>query len=195
MRPTACFSRWSTAAIWSSVSGFLGQFSSEKVASFDFWPYDEPVYVASNSLKSVPDELEGKAQVMTGELPSMMYQLEYKDIGVVNVDDGLLNEITVTTLPVILGQGISLFGHSDGEVQLKLEGSEVLLNQLEKHAKRSQWPKKFTAVIPEVSGSIFVPFSSIHPTPPPSLEHLFQPSSHLPMESASALPPGISLPL
>lgn len=43
-----------------------------------------------------------------------------------------LDDITVTTLPVILGQGISLFERPGGKRKLQLDRSEVLLNQLVK---------------------------------------------------------------
>ncbi|MFL0810000.1 MAG: dihydrofolate reductase family protein [Agarilytica sp.] len=120
----------------------MGKNTFEKVASFGFWPYDKPVYVASNTLKHLPVELEGKAHILSGDLPSMLSQLEDKGISVVYIDGGLLiqsalkhdflNEITVTTLPVILGQGISLFGLSSDALKLQLKSSEVLLNQLVK---------------------------------------------------------------
>jgi len=43
-----------------------------------------------------------------------------------------LDDITVATLPVILGQGISLFERPGDKRKLQLDRSEVLLNQLVK---------------------------------------------------------------
>jgi len=121
----------------------MGRNTFEKVLSFGFWPYDKPVYVASNSLKGIPADLEGKAFLISGTLAEMLAVL-VDEKGVQNLyldggkliqsalSQGLLNEMTVTTLPVILGQGISLFGAKGPKKKLQLDRSEVLLDQLVK---------------------------------------------------------------
>ncbi|TKF02896.1 dihydrofolate reductase [Vibrio alginolyticus] len=131
------------SAFMSSVDALLmGKNTYQKVASFGFWPYNKPVYVASNSLLSIDQELTDKAQLLTGSLPEMLSKLQSEGIDTVYIDGGmliqnaielsLLNEITVTTIPVILGKGIPLFGASSKKTKLKFEASEILLNQLVK---------------------------------------------------------------
>ena len=131
------------AEFMSSIDALLiGRNTYEKVASFEVWPYDKFVYVASNSLSHVEKELSEKVKILTGSLPNMLSKLESDGIKKVYIDGGkliqnavelgLLNEITVTTIPIILGDGIPLFGLSGRQTKLKLEKSEVLLNQLVK---------------------------------------------------------------
>ncbi|UXI03900.1 dihydrofolate reductase family protein [Photobacterium sp. TY1-4] len=115
------------AEFMSTVDALLmGKHTFEKVASFGFWPYDKPVYVASNSLTSLPEELEDKVTIVSGSLSDMLAQLESRNVRSVYVDGGqliqsalrhgVLREITVTTMPVILGDGISLFGPLESKV-------------------------------------------------------------------------------
>ncbi|MGF1767103.1 dihydrofolate reductase family protein [Enterovibrio makurazakiensis] len=131
------------AEFMDSVDALLmGRNTFEKVLSFGMWPYNKPVYVASNSLLEVPEELACKAHIISGELQSMLSQMQQQGINTVYLDggklfqsalrSGVLNEMTITSVPVALGQGISLFGDLENQVQLKLESSEVLLNQLVK---------------------------------------------------------------
>ncbi|EOB4247431.1 dihydrofolate reductase family protein, partial [Vibrio metschnikovii] len=44
----------------------------------------------------------------------------------------VLDELTITTMPILLGSGIKLFGDLDNQVALELVHSEVLLNQMVK---------------------------------------------------------------
>lgn len=120
----------------------MGKHTFEKVASFGFWPYDKPVYVASNSLISLPEDLRDKASIVSGSLPDMLAHLESDNVRSVYIDGGqliqsairhgVLRELTVTTMPVILGAGIPLFGPFASNVKLSLLGSEVLVGQMVK---------------------------------------------------------------
>ena len=45
----------------------MGRKTFEKVCSFDCpWPYPKPVFVLSNSLSSLPEEYDGKAELTNG---------------------------------------------------------------------------------------------------------------------------------
>jgi dihydrofolate reductase len=44
--------------------------------------------------------------------------------------EDLIDEIIVSTLPVILGGGIPFFGPLSKKVKLRLESSEVIVNQM-----------------------------------------------------------------
>ena len=118
----------------------MGRNTFEKVASFDFWPYKKPVYVVSKKLSTISDRLAGKAFLIKGKPKEIISTLNAKALCNLYIDGGLLiqsflkenliDEIIVSTLPVILGGGIPLFGTLSNKIKLKLESSEVLINQL-----------------------------------------------------------------
>ncbi|WP_338155261.1 dihydrofolate reductase family protein [Vibrio metschnikovii] len=120
----------------------MGRNTFEKVASFGFWPYKKRVYVASSSLQSIPDEFADKASLISGSVAVMLDKISSQGIESVYIDGGLLiqsalranvlDELTITTMPILLGSGIKLFGDLENQVALELVHSEVLLNQMVK---------------------------------------------------------------
>ena len=120
----------------------MGRNTFEKVLSFGMWTYEKPVFVASSSLPSLPSSVEGKAFLLKGVPKDMVTTLHEKGYKNLYIDGGaviqsflnedLIDELIVTTVPVLLGEGIPLFGSLPRQAKLKLIGSEVLLNQLVK---------------------------------------------------------------
>lgn len=120
----------------------MGKNTFEKVSSLGMWPYKKPVFVASNSLTTLPPSVDGKAFLIKGT-PNEMFQILNKN-GFTNLyidggsliqsflKEGLIDKIIVTTVPILLGEGISLFGNLPERVKLKFVDSEVLINQLVK---------------------------------------------------------------
>ena len=99
----------------------MGRKTFEKVCSFDCdWPYSKPVFVLSNSMKSIPEGYEVKAEPIKGSLPEVIeaiYQKGYKRLyidGGVTVQsflkEDLIDEMIITIIPILLGGGIPLFG-------------------------------------------------------------------------------------
>jgi len=107
----------------------MGRKTYEKVLSFGQWPYGEtPVVVMSRNAISFPKELP-KEVSHSSEAPRDLFdRLSGDGIKHVYVDggatiqgflaDGLVDEITVTVIPVILGGGIPLFGPLEKDVRL-----------------------------------------------------------------------------
>lgn len=109
----------------------MGRNSYEKVRTFGAWPYENtPVIVLTSRPLDIPPELEGKVRVENcppGELVSVLEREGkrhlYIDGGKIIqsfIADGLINEITVTLIPILLGSGIPLFSTSGPEIPLKL---------------------------------------------------------------------------
>ena len=113
----------------------MGRGSFEKVLTFDAWPYSLPVLVLSARLAGtpVPEALRGKVR-FSGQAPAeAMAQLARDGIRRVYVDggrvvqsfvrEGLVEELTVTTVPVLIGAGRPLFGTLPQDLDLKLVAS------------------------------------------------------------------------
>ncbi|MBV1907881.1 MAG: dihydrofolate reductase family protein [Kangiellaceae bacterium] len=110
----------------------MGRNSFEKVVSFPTWPYhNKRVIVLSRAWDRIPDQFadlaelySGKAELLTVELQNQGVRHLYVDGGVTIqsfLQQNLLNEITITTVPILLGKGISLFGMLREDLKLKLE--------------------------------------------------------------------------
>ena len=108
----------------------LGRGSFEKVLEFD-WPYGrKPITVLSRSLSEVPENLKGSVRIDNSAPLKLLEKLEtegcqhiYLDGGLVIqsfLREGLVDDITLTIIPVLLGQGIPLFGHLESDIKLKL---------------------------------------------------------------------------
>ncbi|MEW6194265.1 MAG: dihydrofolate reductase family protein [Bacteroidota bacterium] len=118
----------------------LGRITFEKVLSFGGWHYSKPVFVLSNTLKSVGKNLENKAAVIKGDLKSVIKELHSKNYTNIYIDGGitiqnflkedLIDEMTITQIPIILGSGIPLFGELKNELRFEHVKTEVLNNAL-----------------------------------------------------------------
>ena len=93
------------------------------------WPYGNiRVVVLSNTLKNVPTNLEGKVELYSGNLKDLISQMESEGHSHAYVDGGttiqgflrlkLINEMTITRAPILLGEGIPLFGSIEQDIKL-----------------------------------------------------------------------------
>lgn len=138
------------------IDGILmGRNTYETALNFEPWPYNRPVFVLSNILESVPHELEGKAEIINGNLKDLLKRLEVRGIKNLYVDGGrtiqsflkedLIDEMIITTVPVLLGEGIPLFGHLDNDLKFRCEKVEFISEYLVKHyyrRDRIEWKNK-----------------------------------------------------
>ncbi len=113
----------------------MGRGSYEKVLTLDPWPYDRPVLVLSRQLAStpVPPALEGKVQFIDCSPTALMATLAGANVHRVYVDggqlvqsflrDGLIEDMVITTVPVLIGAGRPLFGALGQDIGLTLVSS------------------------------------------------------------------------
>ncbi|MDL2184959.1 dihydrofolate reductase family protein [Pseudomonas sp. ChxA] len=108
----------------------MGRKTLEKVVSFPEWPYEDmPVIALSHTAFELPAHLRGKVEVMAVDPTTLVAQLAERGMQHLYIDGGqtiqafleagLINELIITRIPVVLGQGISLFSQIGSEHQLQ----------------------------------------------------------------------------
>ena len=108
----------------------MGRKTYEQVLSFGKWPYRrKPVIVLSSKRIEIPDELSqtvshssGSPKVLCERLSKEGAKRLYIDGGITIqrfLADGLINVLTITVIPVILGSGIPLFSGIKKDIALK----------------------------------------------------------------------------
>lgn len=128
----------------------MGRVTFETVLAFDIdWPYQIPVYVLSNTLKNVPKHLERSAFIVNGTLKNIVEQLHEKGLHRLYIDGGttiknflkedLIDELILTTMPILLGGGATLFDELPNELEFELSHSKIYLNQVtQTHYRRKK---------------------------------------------------------
>jgi dihydrofolate reductase len=112
----------------------MGRKCMEKISSFNMtpeqWPYgDTRIVVLSNTVKEAPDNLEGRVEMYSGDIATLTSGLEKEGFYHAYIDGGttitsflnlkLINEMTITLAPVLLGAGIPLFGEIVKQITLE----------------------------------------------------------------------------
>lgn len=128
----------------------MGRTTFETVIGFDVpWPYEKPVFVLSNKLKEIPESHKDKAFLVKGTLTEILEQINGKGYKRLYIDGGttirnflkadLIDEMVLTTIPILLGGGSSLFGELPNELRFELIGTKTFLNQIiQNHYKRKK---------------------------------------------------------
>ena len=110
----------------------MGRNTFEKVLSFGQWSYGKmPVIVLSRNQLSIPSDLPNTVTHSSEQPRALLGRLSSEGVEHVYVDggatiqsfltDGLIDEITMTVIPILLGEGISLFGSLEKDINLKHE--------------------------------------------------------------------------
>jgi dihydrofolate reductase len=120
----------------------MGRNTFETILSFGEWPYNKKVFVLSNTLKIIPDRLKEKAELISGKAKEIVEDLSDKGYKNLYIDGGmviqsfleedLIDEMVITRVPIILGDGIPLFVKSGKQINFKKVKTEVLNDQLVK---------------------------------------------------------------
>jgi len=114
----------------------MGRNTFETALGFSEWPYSKPVFVLSNSMKTVPVKAKLKAELVSGNLKEIITSLHKRQLNNIYIDGGktiqsflkedLIDEMTVTTVSKIIGSGIPLFGSILKERHFKALKTELL---------------------------------------------------------------------
>jgi len=107
----------------------IGRKTFETVLTFDTWPYgDKPVFVLSTRTLA-PAPLGAVVERMSGDPAEIMSQLDARGIRHVYVDGGitiqrflqagLIQRLIITRVPVLIGDGVPLFGTLPHDIRLR----------------------------------------------------------------------------
>ena len=108
----------------------LGRNTYETVLAFSEWPYaGKRVVVLSTGSPHIPDSLSERVEIMSGSATECALRLSNDGARHVYVDGGttiqgflnagLIDELTITRLPILIGDGVPLFGKLDRDMRLK----------------------------------------------------------------------------
>ena len=128
----------------------MGRVTFEKALTFPEWPYPVPVVVLSRTPQAVavPATLQGRVRVTDARPRSVLADLAAQGVTRVYIDggrvicaflaEGLISRMILTRVPVLLGQGLPLFGHGPGDIPATLTGFQ-------------HWPNGFVQTTYQVS--------------------------------------------
>ncbi|RKF20323.1 dihydrofolate reductase [Alginatibacterium sediminis] len=112
----------------------MGRKCMQSIAAMELtaeqWPYgDTRIIVLSNTLTSAPDSLKDKVEMYSGDLKDLITQLDKDGHKHAYVDGGntiqafinlqLIDEMTITQLPILIGEGIPLFAKTNQDIKLE----------------------------------------------------------------------------
>ena len=106
----------------------IGRKTFETVLTFDAWPYGEKPVVVLSTRPLAPAQPGAVVERMSGAPADIGAQLEARGIRHIYVDGGitiqgflragLVQRLVITRVPVLIGEGIPLFGALPHDIQL-----------------------------------------------------------------------------
>lgn len=119
----------------------MGRNSFETVCGFDIeWPYTKPVFVLSNTLTEIPEKYKEHAFLVNGTLDEILSQIHEQGFYRLYIDGGitiqnflkadLIDDMIITIIPVLLGEGIPLFGELPSGLNFECIETKLFLDKL-----------------------------------------------------------------
>jgi dihydrofolate reductase len=116
----------------------MGRNTFEKVLTFGGWHYDKKVIVLTSRDLTIPPELADKVEALHLSPRELVHEMETRGAKGVYLDGGvtiqrflresLVDEMTITTIPILIGEGLPLFGNLEKDVKLELVKSVSFQN-------------------------------------------------------------------
>ncbi|MBT3209950.1 MAG: dihydrofolate reductase [Bacteroidetes bacterium] len=128
----------------------MGRKTFEAVCNFDIdWPYSKPVFVLSRSLEIIPANYENEVGLVKGSIINVVKKLNQRGYDRLYIDGGStiqsflkedhIDELIITTIPILLGGGATLFSELPDKLEFKHVESKVFLGDIvQNHYKRKR---------------------------------------------------------
>ncbi|MBK7058830.1 MAG: dihydrofolate reductase [Leptospiraceae bacterium] len=107
----------------------MGRNTYEKVLSFPEWPYEKQVIVLSKTLRDTPEKIQSRVELFNGSVDELVVRLTNSNHSHIYVDGGktiqsflekgYISDLTLTRIPILLGDGLPLFGALPKELKLR----------------------------------------------------------------------------
>lgn len=107
----------------------MGRNTYEKVLSFPEWPYEKQVIVLSKTLKDIPEKIQNRVEHFYGSVDDLFKRLTKSNHSRIYVDGGktiqsflekgYITDLTLTRIPILLGDGLPLFGVLPKDIKLR----------------------------------------------------------------------------
>ena len=118
----------------------IGRGTFEKILTFPSWPYIKKAFVLSTAIKQLPDAIRDKATLLSLKPKELLSYLSPLGFSSIYVDGGnviqrflkedLIDELIISKVPLLIGNGIPLFGFLGADLQFKHVKTEVQSNGL-----------------------------------------------------------------
>jgi dihydrofolate reductase len=108
----------------------IGRKTFETLMAYETWPYEERlVIVLSSRMRNAKVPIGAKCEFMSGPPSQVVKHLEERGVKHIYVDGGitirgfldagLIQQLTITRVPVLLGSGVPLFGRLPHDIRLE----------------------------------------------------------------------------
>lgn len=109
----------------------MGRKTYELALTFGEWPYTgKKVVVLSSASPKVPEQLSGSVEILSGPPDELVGRLSQRGARHLYVDGGvtiqgflkagLIDEMIITQIPILIGDGIPLFGILEQDIRFRL---------------------------------------------------------------------------
>jgi dihydrofolate reductase len=116
----------------------MGRNTFEKVLTFGGWHYNKKVIVLTSRDLTIPSRLTDKVEALHLSPRELVHEMERRGAKAIYLDGGvtiqrflresLVDEMIITTIPILLGEGLPLFGTLEKDINLELVKSESYQN-------------------------------------------------------------------
>lgn len=108
----------------------IGRKTYDTVLTYESWPYEKkPVIVLSTRLRKVEVPQGAVCEVMSGTPREVAARLDVRGLTHLYIDGGatirgflkagLIQQLTITRVPILLGSGVPLFGELPSDIRLE----------------------------------------------------------------------------